>query len=95
MRVVFPLSWPHNISMRQHINHDKPITVTPPTQDFPKDHPVRREIIALHLAVTVGGAEFYPFCTEFETTSPNQTASILGAYTYSDPSIYYPIIYIP
>jgi hypothetical protein len=62
----------------QHVNttvNDKPVTVTPPTQDAPEDCLVRPEIIALHLAVTV--AEFYPFCTQIHIglAQPNRVLS--------------------
>jgi hypothetical protein len=55
----------------------KPASVILPTQVAPGDYLVRHEIIALHLAVTLGGAESYPSCTQIrvggsQTGTPNQ-----------------------
>ena len=57
--------------------NNKSVTVTPPTQDAPEDHLVWHEIIAFHLAVTVGGAEFYPLCTRIRNglAQPNRVFS--------------------
>jgi hypothetical protein len=84
----------------QHIVNGKPASVTLPTQVSPGDYLVRHEIIALHLAVTLGGAEFYPSCTQIrvggsQTGTPNQTVSFPGAYNDNDPGIYDPSIYSP
>ena len=73
----------------------KPASVTLPTQVAPGDYLVRHEIIALHLAMTLGGAEFYPSCTQIrvggsQTGTPNQTVSFPGAYNDNDPGIYDP-----
>ena len=78
----------------------KPASVTLPTQVAPGDYLVRHEIIALHLAVTLGGAEFYPSCTQIrvggsQTGTPNQTVSFPGAYNDNDPGIYDPDVYTP
>jgi hypothetical protein len=75
-----------------------PVSVTLPTQITPGDYLVRHELIALHLATTVGGAEFYPSCTQIrvggsQTDTPNQTVSFPGAYTDNDPGIYDPSVY--
>jgi len=77
-----------------------PVSVTLPTQVAPGDYLVRHEIIALHLAVTQGGAEFYPSCTQIrvggsQTGTPNQTVLFPGAYNDNDPGIYDPSIYSP
>lgn len=44
------------------IMSDKPVTVFP-IQDAAGGYLARHEIIALHLAMAVGRAEFYPSCT--------------------------------
>lgn len=53
------------------------------------------QIIALHLAMTMGGAEFYPSCTQIliggnGNTQPDSTVSFPGAYHDDDPGIYVP-----
>jgi Auxiliary Activity family 9 (formerly GH61) len=78
----------------------KPVSVTLPTNVAPGDYLVRHEIIALQLAVTLGGAEFYPSCTQIrisgsQTGTPNQTVSFPGAYNDNDPGIYDPNVYSP
>ena len=75
-----------------------PVTVTLPTQVAPGGYLVRHEIIALQLAVSLGGAEFYPSCTQIlvggsQTGTPNQTVSFPGAYNDNDPGIYDPSVY--
>ena len=53
------------------------------------------QIIALHLAVSVGGAEFYPMWAQVMiggngNGSPSPTVSFPGAYSDTDPGIYDP-----
>ena len=69
-----------------------PITLTLPPNIAPGGYLVRQEIIALHLAQTEGGAEFYPSCTQImvggsQTGTPNQTVLFPGAYSDTDPGI--------
>jgi Auxiliary Activity family 9 (formerly GH61) len=76
------------------------ISVTLPSTISPGGYLVRHEIIALHLAVTLGGAEFYPSCTQIlvggsQTGTPDQTVSFPGAYNDNDPGIYDPDVYDP
>ncbi|KAF8472202.1 glycosyl hydrolase family 61-domain-containing protein [Russula ochroleuca] len=83
---------------QQDVMNGQPISVTLPTQVAPGDYLVRNEIIALHLAETLGGAEFYPSCTQIrvggsQTGTPNQTALFPGAYNDNDPGIFDPNIY--
>jgi len=80
--------------------NSKPVSVTLPTQLAPGEYLIRQEIVALHLAVTLGGAEFYPSCTQVriggsQSGTPNQTVSFPGAYNDNDPGIYVPDIYVP
>jgi len=54
---------------------------------------VRHEIIALHSAWDVGGAQFYPSCHQLElsgsgTVIPTQLVSIPGVYEPLDPGIF-------
>ncbi|TCD66356.1 hypothetical protein EIP91_001462 [Steccherinum ochraceum] len=66
----------------------------------PGGYLIRHEIIALHLATSMGGAEFYPSCTQVMiggngSGSPSPTVSFPGAYSDSDPGIYDPDVYNP
>ena len=74
--------------------------MTLPTKVAPGDYLVRNEIIALQLAVSLGGAEFYPSCTQIrvggsQKGTPNQTVLFPGAYSDTDPGIYDPNVYSP
>lgn len=74
--------------------------VTLPQNLSPGGYLIRHEIIALHLAVTMGGAEFYPMCTQVMiggsgSGTPNPTVSFPGAYSDSDPGIYDPSVRLP
>lgn len=58
---------------------------------------IRHEIIALQLAVSEGGAEFYPSCTQVKvggsqvsTASSSELVSFPGAYADTDPGIFDP-----
>lgn len=69
--------------------------VTLPTNLAPGGYLIRHEIIALHLATSMGGAEFYPMCTQVMIQgsgngSPSPTISFPGAYSDNDPGIYDP-----
>ncbi|KAI0716126.1 glycosyl hydrolase family 61-domain-containing protein [Cerioporus squamosus] len=70
----------------------------PPRQPRPGDYLIRHEIIALHLAVSKGGAEFYPSCTQVRisgsgTGTPNDTVQFPGAYSDTDPGIFDPSVF--
>lgn len=72
--------------------------VSLPQDLAPGGYLIRHEILALHLAVSMGGAEFYPSCTQVQiggngSGKPNATVSFPGAYSDSDPGIYDPTIY--
>lgn len=93
-----PLSPGHTTYQTRHTVNGTPISVTLPTQVAPGDYLVRNEIIALHLAETLGGAEFYPSCTQIriggsQTGTPNQTVYFPGAYNDNDPGILDPNIF--
>jgi Auxiliary Activity family 9 (formerly GH61) len=76
----------------------EPVFVTLPDDVSQGGYLIRHEIIALQLAVSVGGAEFYPSCIQIlvggsKTGTPNQTVSFPGAYNDNDPGIYDPTVY--
>jgi hypothetical protein len=78
----------------------KPVSVTLPTNIAAGDYLIRHEIIALHLAMTLGGAEFYPSCTQVriggsQTGTPDQTVLFPGGYNDNDPGIFDPNVYTP
>lgn len=63
---------------------------------------LRTEIIALQLALSLGGAEFYPACARLKiggtgTGAPaaSDLVSLPGAYSDNDPGIYTPNVYNP
>lgn len=71
--------------------------VTIPANIKPGNYLVRHEIIALHLATSPGGAEFYPGCVQLKVGGngngvPKQSdlVSIPGAYSDNDPGIFDP-----
>lgn len=73
-----------------------------PNNLAPGNYLIRHEIIALHLAVTIGGAEFYPSCSQLsvggdQTGAPKSSdlVSLPGAYSDTDPGIYAPDVYNP
>ncbi|KZV75257.1 lytic polysaccharide monooxygenase [Peniophora sp. CONT] len=75
------------------------LKLTLPT-NLPSGHYLfRNEIIALHNAVSKGGAEFYPSCVQLNvqggsgSTTPSPTVQFPGAYSDSDPGIFVPEIY--
>ncbi|OBZ79544.1 Endoglucanase-7 [Grifola frondosa] len=75
-------------------------TVVLPQSLAPGDYLIRHEIIALQLAVSVGGAEFYPSCTQVRvggsaSGTPQSTVLFPGAYSDTDPGIYDPSVYNP
>ncbi|KAF8505424.1 glycosyl hydrolase family 61-domain-containing protein [Russula emetica] len=91
---------PYQHAKTRHTVNGSPASVTLPTQVAPGEYLVRHELIALQLAVTLGGAEFYPSCTQIhiggsQTGTPNQTISFPGAYNDNDPGIYDPNVYSP
>ncbi|KAI0631525.1 glycosyl hydrolase family 61-domain-containing protein [Trametes polyzona] len=85
---------------QQDIMDGKTYSMKLPNNIAPGDYLIRHEIIALQLAVSQGGAEFYPSCTQVRvggngTGKPNATVSFPGAYSDSDPGIFDPNVYNP
>ncbi|KAF8066992.1 glycoside hydrolase family 61 protein [Lyophyllum atratum] len=72
-----------------------PAPVTIPSNIAPGNYLIRHEIIALHLANSPGGAEFYPSCAQLriggsQTGKPtsSELVSLPGAYSDNDPGIF-------
>ncbi|OJT15637.1 Endoglucanase-7 [Trametes pubescens] len=84
--------------IQQDIMNGDSFTVTLPQDLSPGDYLIRHEIIALHLAVTKGGAEFYPSCTQVRvggsgSGTPTDTVKFPGGYSDSDPGIFDPNVF--
>ncbi|EJF58529.1 hypothetical protein DICSQDRAFT_110054 [Dichomitus squalens LYAD-421 SS1] len=84
--------------IQQDIMNGDSYTLTLPENLSPGGYLIRHEIIALHLAVTEGGAEFYPSCTQVQVGGngngqPNQTVNFPGAYKDDDPGIFDPSVF--
>ena len=74
-----------------------PANVTIPSTLAPGQYLLRAEIIALHLATTEGGAEFYPACIQLnvggnQTQGPtsSEECTFPGCYSDTDPGILTP-----
>ena len=62
------------------------MSVKIPEATPPGDYLIRYEIIALHIATTQGGAEFYHVSKgDVTPIQPSDTVSLLGAYSDTDP----------
>ncbi|KAJ3826202.1 glycoside hydrolase family 61 protein [Lentinula raphanica] len=79
-----------------------PANVTLPSKLAPGNYLIRHEILGLQGAVSVGGAEFYPACSQLkvggsQTGGPTDDELVLlpGAYSDTDPGIYDPNVYDP
>lgn len=75
---------------------------TIPSNLAPGNYLLRHEIIALHLATSLGGAEFYPACAQITVggsqsgaPSASDLVSIPGAYSDNDPGIFDPNVFTP
>jgi hypothetical protein len=73
---------------------------TIPSTLAPGNYLLRHEIIALHLATSIGGAEFYPACAQIRVggsqtgaPQPRELVSLPGAYSDSDPGIFDPSVF--
>jgi hypothetical protein len=76
--------------------------VTLPKNIAPGNYLVRQEVIALHTAISLGGAEFYPSCSQLKIggsgtgkPQPDELVSFPGAYDDKDPGILVPDIFNP
>ncbi|KAF8154893.1 glycosyl hydrolase family 61-domain-containing protein [Crassisporium funariophilum] len=75
-------------------------TATIPSTLAPGNYLIRHEIIALHLATSRGGAEFYPGCAQLrvggsQTGVPKASdlVNLPGAYSDNDPGIFDPQVF--
>lgn len=73
----------------------EPANVTIPSNIVPGNYLLRSELISLQLAVSVGGAEFYPACIQLSiggsgTGAPqsSEVCQFPGCYSDTDPGIY-------
>ncbi|TFL07745.1 glycoside hydrolase [Pterulicium gracile] len=71
------------------IKNGQPSTATIPYDLAPGEYLIRNEIIALHNAMSVGGAEFYPSCTQIRVDGngsgrPSNTVTFPGGYSAND-----------
>lgn len=85
---------------QQDLMDGKSLSVQIPDNLKSGNYLLRHEIIALHLAETQGGAEFYPSCTQLKVggngngvPSDDETVSFPGAYSDTDPGILVPNVY--
>ncbi|KAG8904198.1 hypothetical protein FRB99_002101 [Tulasnella sp. 403] len=75
------------------LNKGLPYTMTLPADLPAGNYLLRHEIISLQGAQAVGGAEFYPACSQITVSGgakgslPGPTASFPGAYSATDPGI--------
>ncbi|KAI0072594.1 hypothetical protein K474DRAFT_361962 [Panus rudis PR-1116 ss-1] len=84
--------------VQQDIMNGGSLTVPIPDNLKSGEYLMRHEIVALHLANTKGGAEFYPSCTQVRVTGsgtavPSSTVSFPGAYKDTDPGIFDPSVF--
>ncbi|KIM36323.1 lytic polysaccharide monooxygenase [Hebeloma cylindrosporum] len=75
-------------------------SATIPSNLAPGNYMIRHEIIALHLATSFNGAEFYPGCAQLrvggsQTGVPKASdlVSLPGAYSDNDPGIFDPSVF--
>lgn len=76
-----------------------PANVTIPSSIAPGNYLLRSEIISLQLAMTMGGAEFYPGCIQLSiggsgtgAATSSEECEFPGCYSDSDPGIYDPTV---
>ncbi|KAF9218892.1 glycoside hydrolase family 61 protein [Gyrodon lividus] len=80
----------------------QPANVTIPPSIAPGGYLLRSELISLQLAVSVGGAEFYPACIQLNiggsgtgTATSSEECTFPGCYTDDEAGIFDPDIYNP
>jgi len=93
-------TFPNGTWVQAAVQSGTPANVTLPDNIAPGEYILRHEIIALHLATSLGGAEFYPSCTQLTITgsgtavpSENELVTLPGAYSDYDPGIYDPDVF--
>ncbi|KAG1838359.1 glycoside hydrolase family 61 protein [Suillus subalutaceus] len=85
---------------QQNIMNGWPANVTLPPTLAPGQYLIRHEIIALHDAVAMGGAQFYPSCTQVniqgdqsDVAPASDEVTFPGGYSDDDPGIYDPTVF--
>lgn len=91
-----------NTWYQANLNSRAPANVTIPNTLAPGNYLLRSEIISLQLAMSQGGAEFYPACIQLQvggsqTQGPtsSEECAFPGCYSDDDPGILTPDIYNP
>lgn len=86
--------------VQQSLMNGSLASVQLPSNLAPGNYLVRHEIIALHLATALGGAEFYPACSQLTVggsgtgvPDPSELVSLPGAYSDNDPGIFDPQVF--
>ncbi|KIK64066.1 glycoside hydrolase family 61 protein [Collybiopsis luxurians FD-317 M1] len=76
------------------MNSGAPANVTIPSNIAPGNYIIRHELLALQIAQTLGGAEWYPACVQLQiggngTGAPtsDELVKLPGAYSDSDPGV--------
>ncbi|KAH6904125.1 glycoside hydrolase, partial [Coprinopsis sp. MPI-PUGE-AT-0042] len=80
----------------------RPASARIPSNLAPGNYLIRNEVIALHIAATLGGAEIFPSCTQLRVggsgnarPSEGELVRFPGAYTQEDPGLWVKDIYEP
>ncbi|KAF9233584.1 glycoside hydrolase family 61 protein [Melanogaster broomeanus] len=80
----------------------QPVNVTIPSNIMSGEYLLRSELIALQLAMSVGGAEFYLACIQLNiggsgtgAATSSEECTFPGCYSDTDPGIYDPTVYNP
>ncbi|KAK2464404.1 hypothetical protein APHAL10511_003552 [Amanita phalloides] len=94
--------YPNGTWAQASLNQGAMATVKIPSNLKAGNYMFRQELIALQLGVSVGGAEFYPSCSQLrvggsQAGQPQQSdlVSLPGAYSDTAPGIYDPNVYDP
>ncbi|KAG2034740.1 glycoside hydrolase family 61 protein [Suillus americanus] len=85
---------------QQNIMDGGAVNVILPPILAPGQYLIRHEIIALHEAVAMGGAQFYPSCTQvniqgdqWDVAPASDKVTFPGGYNDDDPGIYDPMVF--
>lgn len=80
----------------------RPASARIPSNLAPGNYLIRNEVIALHIAATLGGAEVFPSCTQLRVGGSgnarpreDELVSFPGAYVPEDPGLWVKDIYEP
>jgi hypothetical protein len=86
--------------VQQELMNGFTVNTTLPTDITPGQYILRHEIIALHLATSLGGAEFYPACIQLNiggngtgVPTSDDLVTFPGGYSDNDPGIFDPNVF--